>query len=453
MPLPSNISQLPSKEVYNKVKGLIFGAALGDAIGLSTEFFSKSQARELYGLGPIKFGTEDGYPFYLDNHRARWQSGDWTDDTDQQILLVQSLLSQKGRLLTKDFANRLKIWAKDGFPELDDKPPFGIGLTVGSVLSHPKFLFAPHQAAWEVWNQFGKNMAANGALMRTAVLGVPYFWDEKQVIKQTLQATKVTHADPRCCVASVICTVIVSRILRGETQGSGEEIKDEDVINWMRSGIPGNRPEENIDNEESVSEVPTAEQNEAVPRRSIARRLSDFGNSLLGRSSNERTPRWVTRLSTRPQFTPRQKPTIPNNPPPGMDTFGADDEMLTLTQNVVNKYKFMVVAPMDNETEETDPGRIRPNLKTNSGEGELLQHCFPPNIAALDLDEHNAIGYVYKCLGSALYCFTRDLSKCDSEGEAFKRIITELVLEAGDSDTNGEYYLDEMIANYTDKYN
>ena len=348
-------------------------------------------------------------------------------------------------MISKDFANRLKVWAKDGFPELDDKPPFGIGLTVGSVLSHPNFLSTPHQAAWEVWNQFDKNMAANGALMRTAILGVPYFWDEKQVVKQTLQATKVTHADPRCCVASVICTALVSRILRGETQGTGEEIKDEDVINWMQSGKPGNSPEENIDDAELMSQVPTTEQIEEAPRggrRSVVRRLSDFGSSLFGRPSNEKTPRWVARLSTRPQFTPREKPTIPDNPPPGMDTFGADDEMLALTQNIVNKYKFMVVAPMDGENEESDSRRIRPNLKTNSGEGELLKHCFPPNIAALDLDEGGAIGYVYKCLGSALYCFTRDLSKCDSEGEAFKRIITELVLEAGDSDTNGECYLD-----------
>jgi ADP-ribosylglycohydrolase len=68
----------------NRLKFFYSGAALGDAIGLSTEFFSKSQAKELYGIGPIKFGTENGYPFYIDNHRARWKNGDWTDDTGKK---------------------------------------------------------------------------------------------------------------------------------------------------------------------------------------------------------------------------------------------------------------------------------------------------------------------------------------------------------------------------------
>ena len=62
------------------------GAALGDAIGLATEFLSKSQARQLYGIGPISFGSEKGYEFYKDYHRRRWNNGDWTDDTGKCIV-------------------------------------------------------------------------------------------------------------------------------------------------------------------------------------------------------------------------------------------------------------------------------------------------------------------------------------------------------------------------------
>lgn len=49
------------KEILlDKIQGVIFGAALGDAVGLATEFMSKNNAKVLYGDGPIKFGKAAG---------------------------------------------------------------------------------------------------------------------------------------------------------------------------------------------------------------------------------------------------------------------------------------------------------------------------------------------------------------------------------------------------------
>ena len=33
-----------------------------------------------------------------DSHRWRWETGDWTDDSDQMILILQSLLDNKGKV-------------------------------------------------------------------------------------------------------------------------------------------------------------------------------------------------------------------------------------------------------------------------------------------------------------------------------------------------------------------
>lgn len=38
----------------------IIGSAIGDGIGLATEFMRREQAQLLYGNGPIKFGMADG---------------------------------------------------------------------------------------------------------------------------------------------------------------------------------------------------------------------------------------------------------------------------------------------------------------------------------------------------------------------------------------------------------
>lgn len=50
-----------SKEILrDKIHGVILGAALGDAVGLATEFMTKDNAKLLYGNGPIKFGKAAG---------------------------------------------------------------------------------------------------------------------------------------------------------------------------------------------------------------------------------------------------------------------------------------------------------------------------------------------------------------------------------------------------------
>ena len=42
-----------------------------------------------------------------DTHRMMWAPGDWTDDTDQLVLILQSLLHTQGIVAPTDFAQRL----------------------------------------------------------------------------------------------------------------------------------------------------------------------------------------------------------------------------------------------------------------------------------------------------------------------------------------------------------
>lgn len=94
--------------------------------------------------------VNDRYPVWIDSHRSRWDRNDFTDDTDQMLLLLQSLQqTQDGRLHAANFSKRLREWSVIGFPELGT-PPRGIGYTVGSTLSHPQFRINPHKAAFDV---------------------------------------------------------------------------------------------------------------------------------------------------------------------------------------------------------------------------------------------------------------------------------------------------------------
>ena len=128
--------------------------------------------------------------------------GDWTDDMDQQIMIVLSLIANKGRPAPADFAARLRQWERHGFPD----PPFndiGEGLGIGNltalVASHPLFCSkkAEHYgaAALHYWlhpfGGCGRSGSANGGMMRTAILGAL-----PDPTTAALVYSRTTHASP-----------------------------------------------------------------------------------------------------------------------------------------------------------------------------------------------------------------------------------------------------------------
>jgi hypothetical protein len=108
---------------------------------------------------------------------------------------MDSLFANDGEVDEVDFAKRLYYWIRHGFPELGDLGGLGIGATVNSVVKQKDFTEKPHDSARRIWEQSNKVLAANGAVMRTSVLGIPMFWDLDKVIANTkkicLVSTKV----------------------------------------------------------------------------------------------------------------------------------------------------------------------------------------------------------------------------------------------------------------------
>jgi len=113
------------------------------------------------------------------------------------LLIVQNLLADNGVVDPANFAFRLEEWKRLGWPELDSKLPNGMGRTVYSAIAHKDFLTDPLRASYEVWDKGSRAFAANGGVMRTAILGAPFFWNEQKVVENCMMAAKVSHADPR----------------------------------------------------------------------------------------------------------------------------------------------------------------------------------------------------------------------------------------------------------------
>ncbi|CAF4630274.1 unnamed protein product [Didymodactylos carnosus] len=173
--------------MLQSILGCIYGQALGDAYGLATEFETRCSIDKLY-----PDGREIPFPKFIRTHHSRrWTKGDWTDDTDQWILIMETIIEQKGVVDVKVFAKKLFSWIRHGFPQLNDSGGLGLGQNVSMVCSHRDFLEDPHRASEDIWEKSNRNVAPNGAIMRCSILGLYQYEQINQVIANTVNIAKV----------------------------------------------------------------------------------------------------------------------------------------------------------------------------------------------------------------------------------------------------------------------
>lgn len=194
-------------ETKDKIYGTIFGQAIGDALGLGTEFLSKTEVREKYPDGLKEYSQ-----IIRDYHRAKFQPGSWSDDTDMMLCIANAIIEDKGINL-HTIARNFKQWVYA--PETR-----GVGQTTLKVLSIAEYVEKPHQVAELIWRMTRAKNAANGSVMRTAIIGL-----KKENVAQTAEdVCKLTHFDPRCVGSCVIVSEIINHLIWHDEQLSYSQI-------------------------------------------------------------------------------------------------------------------------------------------------------------------------------------------------------------------------------------
>lgn len=173
-------------DLYDKVRGVIFGQAIGDALGLGTEFMLRKEVLKFYPQGLTSYNQ-----IIQDRHRIRWKQGEWTDDTDMMLCIADAVVENKD-ICFQSIAENFKKWFRG--------TPMGIGQNTYKVLAIGDYIDNPMKAANLVWKLSGEKSAANGGLMRTSVVGL---W-RKNVSYYAENICKLTHADPRCVGSCVL---------------------------------------------------------------------------------------------------------------------------------------------------------------------------------------------------------------------------------------------------------
>ncbi|PLX43239.1 MAG: ADP-ribosyl-[dinitrogen reductase] hydrolase [Deltaproteobacteria bacterium] len=168
----------------DRARGCLLGAALGDALGATVEFMSRSEIKARYGVHKKIIG---GGWLYL-------KPGYVTDDTQMSICVARSLL-KCGGFDAVDMADTFVEWMRTG--------PVDIGSTVAQGLRRyiAKGSVAAKECQWH---------GGNGALMRVAPIAIAALGCPDSLEGWAVGQAHITHNHP---LSDAVC-VAVSRMIQ-----------------------------------------------------------------------------------------------------------------------------------------------------------------------------------------------------------------------------------------------
>ena len=158
----------------DKIRGLILGTAVGDALGLPAE-----------GLSPETI-SKLGWSNW--KHRFVFGKGMVSDDTEHTLFVCQALLCYPDNVkcFKASLAWKLRWWLF--------AIPAGIGFgTLRAIIK--LWFFVP-------LNKSGVFTAGNGPAMRSAIIGARFFDDTDKIMEYAKASTELTHTDPKAIVGA-----------------------------------------------------------------------------------------------------------------------------------------------------------------------------------------------------------------------------------------------------------
>jgi ADP-ribosyl-[dinitrogen reductase] hydrolase len=205
--------------VLDKVKGALYGLAIGDALGGTTEFMSKAEIERVYGRVTEIIGG------------GCWQlePGETTDDTAMTIAVAKGILTNPDNPIPH-IGEEFLAWAQSG--------PKDIGNIVRCAIRAYRGNW--FEAAERAHEESGGLSAGNGSLMRCLPVALAYP-DKGRMEEITAVQSKMTHFDPLADEACLIYNRIANRML------NGEKLRDA-----MRTEVQDTRYAAALDREPSV---------------------------------------------------------------------------------------------------------------------------------------------------------------------------------------------------------
>jgi len=162
----------------DRARGALLGLAIGDALGMPTQYQPRALVSARYGILDRFHAAPD------DNEISRGMAaGRVTDDTDQAVILGELLLEGQGRVDPGLFAERLLLWEKRMIAA-------GSADLLGPSTRKALTLVAEGMSTQET----GRSGATNGAAMRVAPVAIAFPAQPLEtLVAAVVQSAHVTH--------------------------------------------------------------------------------------------------------------------------------------------------------------------------------------------------------------------------------------------------------------------
>jgi ADP-ribosylglycohydrolase len=186
----------------DRARGALYGLAIGDALGMPTQLYSRAEVVEHWGTALPGFEpAPPGHPI-ADGMPA----GSVTDDTEQAVLLGRLLVRGGGDIDPLDWASALVDWERDmvarGSQDL-------LGPSTKRAVAALLAGAAPAEA--------GLGGTTNGAAMRVAPVGIAFSLSRamEPLLAHVRQASLVTHNTPVALAGAAAVAAAVSAGVAG----------------------------------------------------------------------------------------------------------------------------------------------------------------------------------------------------------------------------------------------
>jgi len=199
---------MPAKPgLSSRLRGLLLGTALGDALGLPMEGLSQAQIARRFGTRFDHFGMLGARGFV-------------SDDTEQAALVCQSLI--RGGADADQVRSHLRAALLGWFWRL----PFGIGL--GTLRACLRLSLGRSDGVYS---------AGNGAMMRAPILAASCIKDHGVRRQLVAATTLLTHAHPWAIDAAQLAAALTALCLVAESNADRAELAREALATLSASEL------------------------------------------------------------------------------------------------------------------------------------------------------------------------------------------------------------------------
>ena len=193
----------------DKIAGALFGMALGDAMGMPAELWGRKRVKAFFGRieGFLDGPAENDVAF-------NYKKGQFTDDTGQALVLLDSIASTDYEPDTRDIALRMLAWAeKENAFENNI-----LGPTSKVALANFRDNIQD--------SRITDKALSNGSAMRIAPIGCLFRPEQKEEIaRYVYQVSRATHtSDVTIAGAAMIAEAVSSAMVKDDFDEVMEDV-------------------------------------------------------------------------------------------------------------------------------------------------------------------------------------------------------------------------------------